>query len=145
MKKKRKKKYQPQILLTLRGLHGLAMLSAPAQGMEVCCHNITPKVGTPVILVSLIPKKQQLATCGDDAGHPVRVVRLWAHTDLQLHAWAQPCLKALVYLRWVRTQELNLIIKNTKNGQQKQIKYKTSCHIHLTFCHVKIFSLSTVV
>lgn len=62
--------------LTLGRSHGLAMLAAPAQRVEVCRHDVAPEVGAPVVLVALVPQQQQLATCGDDVSHPVRAVGL---------------------------------------------------------------------
>lgn len=85
--------------LTLWRPHDLAMLAAPAQWVEVCRHDVAPEVGTPVILVALVPQQQQLATRGDDVSHPVRAIGLRAHAHLQLHAWRQPRLQALVHLK----------------------------------------------
>lgn len=75
------------------------MLTAPAQRVEVCRHDVTPEVCPAVILVALVAQQQQLATCGDDVGHPVRAVGLGAHAHLQLHARCQSCLQALVHLK----------------------------------------------
>lgn len=62
--------------LTLWCPHGLAMLAAPAQRVEVCRHDVAPEVGAPVVLVALVPQQQQLATCGDDVSHPVGAIGL---------------------------------------------------------------------
>lgn len=106
LKWKRKKKKRPKLWLirrrprlTLWCPHGLAMLAAPAQRVEVRRHDVAPEVGATVVLVALVPQQQQLATCGDDVSHPVRAVGLRAHAHLQLHARRQARLQALVHLK----------------------------------------------
>lgn len=46
--------FQHKPLLTLRGPHGLPMLPAPAQRVEIRRHDVTPEVGTAVVLVPLV-------------------------------------------------------------------------------------------
>lgn len=69
---------------TFRGLEGLVVLCAPAYWVEFGSHDITPEVGLAVISVATEAQQQQLATGGDDGGHPVGV---WAALigHLQLH------------------------------------------------------------
>lgn len=88
-----------QSRLTLWCPHGLAVLAAPAQRVQVRRHDVAPEVGATVVLVALVPQQQQLAARGDDVGHPVRVIRLRAHAHLQLHTRRQPRLQALVHLK----------------------------------------------
>lgn len=62
--------------LTLGGSHGFALLQAPAQGVEVSRHDVTPEVGAAVVVVTFVSQEEQLATGGDDGGHPVGLVGL---------------------------------------------------------------------
>lgn len=104
--------------LTLRGFHGFAILPAPAQWVEVCRHYVAPEVSSSVILVSFIPQQQQLATCGYYISHPVGIVSFRAHTHLQLHAWSQSRLQALVHLRErERHRIINLVCTIAVNSQ----------------------------
>lgn len=44
--------------------------------MEVSRHDVTPEVGAAVVVVTFVSQEEQLATGGDDGGHPVGLVGL---------------------------------------------------------------------
>lgn len=85
-------------LPTFRGHEGLVVLGAPAHRVQVGRHDITPEVGLAVLAVAAEAQQQQLAACGDDGGHPVRVrAALVGH--FQLHARLEAALQADLHLR----------------------------------------------
>jgi len=90
------------LLPTFGGHERLAVLGAPAHRVQLCCHDITPEVGLAVVAVAAVAQQKQLATCGDDGGHPV-CVRAVPIGYLQFHAWLEAALEAGFHLSGTTT------------------------------------------
>lgn len=66
--------------------------------MQLGRHDIAPEVGLAVVAIAAEAQQKQLAACGDDGRHPVRVrVALIGH--FQLHAGLEAALQADLHLR----------------------------------------------
>lgn len=87
-----------QCVPTFGGHEGLVVLRAPAHRVQLGGHHVAPEVGLAVVSVPAEAQQQQLATRGDDGGHPVGVrAALIGH--LQLHAGLEAALQAHLHLR----------------------------------------------
>lgn len=90
-------------LPTFRGHEGLVVLGAPAHRVQLGCHDVAPEVGFAVLAVAAEAQQQQLATRGDNSGHPVCVrVALIGH--FQLHTRLEAALQADLHLGGRETQ-----------------------------------------
>lgn len=108
-----------QLLLTFRGHEGLVVKGAPAHWVQLSCHDITPEVSLAVITVATEAQQEQLATGGDDGGHPVRVgAALISH--FKLHARLEAALQAELHLEGTTQNILNIALNLTKTIWDKE-------------------------